>query len=203
MIRLITTSIYIFAFLLLAGPATVMAQDSLSVAPAAIEAATPAPAEAVVEEVAAVLDSGNTAWILVATILVMLMTIPGLALFYGGLVRQKNILSIIMQCLLCVGLISILWVSFGYSWVFGTSLMESGSAWGAIIGGSDKLFFNGMTLDTLTVGNIPEILFALFQCMFAVITPALIIGAFADRIKAAGFPLRLHQPRKAESLSAR
>ena len=72
MIRLITTSIYIFAFLLLAGPATVMAQDSLSVAPAAIEAATPAPAEAVVEEVAAVLDSGNTAWILVATILVML-----------------------------------------------------------------------------------------------------------------------------------
>ena len=187
MIRLITTSIYIFAFLLLAGPATVMAQDSLSVAPAAIEAATPAPAEAVVEEVAAVLDSGNTAWILVATILVMLMTIPGLALFYGGLVRQKNILSIIMQCLLCVGLISILWVSFGYSWVFGTSLMESGSAWGAIIGGSDKLFFNGMTLDTLTVGNIPEILFALFQCMFAVITPALIIGAFAERIKFSGF----------------
>ena len=187
MIRLITTSIYIFAFLLLAGPATVMAQDSLSVAPAAIEAATPAPAEAVVEEVAAVLDSGNTAWILVATILVMLMTIPGLALFYGGLVRQKNILSIIMQCLLCVGLISILWVSFGYSWVFGTSLMESGSAWGAIIGGSDKLFFNGVTLDTLTVGNIPEILFALFQCMFAVITPALIIGAFAERIKFSGF----------------
>ena len=187
MIRLITTSIYIFAFLLLAGPATVMAQDSLSVAPAAIEAATPAPAEAVVEEVAAVLDSGNTAWILVATILVMLMTISGLALFYGGLVRQKNILSIIMQCLLCVGLISILWVSFGYSWVFGTSLMESGSAWGAIIGGSDKLFFNGMTLDTLTVGNIPEILFALFQCMFAVITPALIIGAFAERIKFSGF----------------
>lgn len=187
MIRLITTSIYIFAFLLLAGPATVMAQDSLSVAPAAIEAATPAPAEAVVEEVAAVLDSGNTAWILVATVLVMMMTIPGLALFYGGLVRQKNILSIIMQCLLCVGLISILWVSFGYSWVFGTSLMESGSAWGAIIGGSDKLFFNGMTLDTLTVGNIPEILFALFQCMFAVITPALIIGAFAERIKFSGF----------------
>lgn len=187
MIRLITTSIYIFAFLLLAGPATVMAQDSLSVAPAAIEAATPAPAEAVVEEVAAVLDSGNTAWILVATILVMLMTIPGLALFYGGLVRQKNILSIIMQCLLCVGLISILWVSFSYSWVFGTSLMESGSAWGAIIGGTDKLFFNGMTLDTLTVGNIPEILFALFQCMFAVITPALIIGAFAERIKFSGF----------------
>ena len=81
---------------------------------------------AAVEEVS-VLDSGNTAWLIVATILVLLMSIPGIALFYGGLVRQKNILSIIMQTLLIVGVVSILWVAFGYSWAFGTSFMESGN----------------------------------------------------------------------------
>ena len=85
-----------------------------------------------------VLDSGNTAWMMVSTILVLLMTIPGIALFYGGLVRQKNVLSIIMQSLLIVGVVSILWVFFGYSFVFGTDFMESGSIWGCIIGGFDK-----------------------------------------------------------------
>lgn len=185
--------IYISILLLtvLIAPATVIAQDSTSVVPAAVEATTSAPVEQVVATVeeAATLDTGNTAWIIVATILVMLMTVPGLALFYGGLVRQKNVLSVIMQCLLCVGVISILWVAFGYSWVFGTGFMESGSPWGAIIGGFDKVFLNGITLNSLSVGNIPEILFVLFQCMFAVITPALIIGAFAERIKFSGFML--------------
>ena len=136
-----------------------------------------------------ILDSGNTAWIIVATILVLLMTIPGIALFYGGLVRRKNVLSIVMQSLLIVAAVSVLWVAFGYSFVFGKSLMESGSFWGNIIGGFDKVFLKGITLDTLTTGNIPELIFVLFQCMFAIITPALILGAFAERVKFAGFML--------------
>ena len=134
-----------------------------------------------------ILDSGNTAWIIVATLLVLLMTIPGIALFYGGLVRQKNVLSIIMQSLLIVGAVSILWIAFGYSFVFGSSLMNTDSIWRHFIGGFDKLFLQGITTSTLTIGNIPELVFVLFQCMFAIITPALILGAFAERIKFAGF----------------
>ena len=133
------------------------------------------------------LDTGNTAWMIVATILVLLMTIPGIALFYGGLVRQKNVLSIVMQSLLIVGIVSIIWVAFGYSFVFGTSLMESGSPLGAVIGGFDKVLLRGITLDSLTTGQIPELIFVLFQCMFAIITPALILGSFAERVKFAGF----------------
>ncbi len=135
-----------------------------------------------------ILNTGNTAWIIVATILVMLMTIPGLAFFYGGLVRQKNVLSIMMQCLVITAVISIEWIVLGYSWVFGTGFMD-GNPLGTMIGGFDKLFLQGLTLDTLTAGEIPEILFVLFQCMFAVITPSLIIGAFAERIKFSGFLL--------------
>ena len=135
------------------------------------------------------LDTGNTAWLIVATILVLLMTIPGIALFYGGLVRQKNVLSIVMQSLLIVAAVSIIWVAFGYSFVFGTSLAESGSPLAAIIGGFDKVFLHGITLDTLTAGQIPELLFVLFQCMFAIITPALILGSFAERVKFSGFLL--------------
>ena len=136
-----------------------------------------------------ILDSGNTAWIIVATLLVLLMTIPGIALFYGGLVRQKNVLSIIMQSLLIVGAVSILWVAFGYSFVFGSSLMETDSVWRHFIGGFDKLFLQGITTSSLTTGRIPELMFVLFQCMFAVITPALILGAFAERVKFDLFPL--------------
>jgi Amt family ammonium transporter len=143
-------------------------------------------AQAVAE--APVLDSGNTAWIIVATILVMMMTIPGLSFFYGGLVRKRNVLSIMMQCLVITAVISIEWIVLGYSWVFGTSFMDS-SPLGAVVGGFDKVFLHGITLDTLTAGNIPELVFVLFQCMFAVITPALIIGAFAERIKFSGFLL--------------
>jgi Amt family ammonium transporter len=134
------------------------------------------------------LNVGNTAWILVATILVMLMTIPGLAFFYGGLVRRKNVLSIMMQCILLTALISVIWIAFGYSWVFGTGFMESGNPLGFFIGGFDKIFLRGIRIDTLLDGvQIPEILFAMFQCKFAIITPALIIGAFAERIKFSGF----------------
>ena len=140
-----------------------------------------------IEAVSTTLNSGNTAWILVATILVMLMTVPGLALFYGGLVRQKNVLSILMQCMVLVAVITIEWVFIGYSWVFGSSFMDS--PLGFFIGGFDKVFLHGISIDSLSTGGIPEILFAMFQCMFAVITPALMIGAFAERIKFSGFLL--------------
>ncbi len=137
---------------------------------------------------AATPDSGNTAWIIMATILVMMMTVPGLAFFYGGLVRRKNVLSILMQCMTITAVVSIEWIVLGYTWVFGTGLQDGGAA-GQFIGGFDKVFLNGVTLSSLTTGNIPEIVFVLFQCMFAVITPALIIGAFAERIKFSGFLL--------------
>lgn len=136
-----------------------------------------------------ILDTGNTAWMIVATLLVLLMTIPGIALFYGGLVRQKNVLSIIMQCMLIVCAVTIIWIAFGYSFVFGTDPMESGSRWGFLIGGFDKVLLNGITTGSLSAGNIPELIFVLFQCMFAIITPALILGAFAERIKFSGFLL--------------
>ena len=158
-------------------PSIVMAQDG-----AIVDAAS-----AALGEGAATLDSGNTAWMIVATILVLLMTIPGLALFYGGLVRAKNILSVIMQCMVCVCAITIIWVAFGYSWVFGTGFEGSGAF--EFIGGFDKLFLYGITTDTLTDGDIPELLFVAFQCMFAIITPALIVGAFAERMKFSGFLL--------------
>lgn len=164
---------------------TAVATDTIVAAKAAITITSPATAT---EEVAK-LDSGNTAWMIVATILVLLMTIPGLALFYGGLVRKKNVISILMQCLILTGVISIIWITFGYSWVFGTSFVDSGNPLGAVIGGFDKVFLKGITIHTLSAGNIPELLFVLFQCMFAVITPALIIGAFAERIKFSGFLL--------------
>ncbi|MDL2303406.1 ammonium transporter [Dysgonomonas sp. OttesenSCG-928-D17] len=188
--RILFKHITALLLILIAIPTAVMAQDSLTTTTETIQVAAVAP---VAEEIAIVdetqtLNSGNTAWIIVATILVMLMTVPGLALFYGGLVRQKNVLSIIMQCLIITGVISILWIAFGYSWVFGTAFMDSGNAVGAVIGGFDKVFLKSLRLETYMDGSgIPEILFALFQCMFAVITPALIIGAFAERIKFSGF----------------
>ena len=138
-------------------------------------------------EAAPVLDTGNTAWMITATALVLLMSIPGIALFYGGLVRQKNVLSIIMQTMLIVGVVSILWIAIGYSWAFGTGFKESGSPLFAVIGGFDKVFLDGITPSTLTPTGIPELVFVMFQCMFALITPALILGAFAERIKFKGY----------------
>lgn len=120
------------------------------------------------------LNSANTAWILTSTALVLFMTLPGLALFYGGLVRRKNILSILMQCFAIAGVSSILWFIVGYSLAFG-----EGNAW---IGDFSKVLMVGMTKETLA-GDIPESLFMLFQMTFAVITPALIIGAYAERMK--------------------
>ncbi len=120
------------------------------------------------------LNGANTAWILTSTALVLLMTLPGLALFYGGLVRRKNILSILMQCFAIAGVSSILWFIVGYSLAFG-----EGNAW---IGDFSKVLMAGITKGSLA-GDIPESLFMLFQMTFAVITPALIIGAYAERMK--------------------
>ena len=121
------------------------------------------------------IDGANTAWILTATALVLFMTIPGLSLFYGGLVRTKNVLSILMQCFAITIMISILWLLVGYSIAFGPS--ES-----AFWGGLSKAFFNGVVVDSVS-GDIPETVFAAFQMTFAIITPALIVGAFAERMK--------------------
>ena len=130
-----------------------------------------------------VLNTGNTAWMIMATILVLLMSIPVINLLYGGLVRQKNVLSVIMQTMLIVGVVSLLWVAIGYTWAFGTGFKESGSwAW-FFMGGLDKAFLKGVTVKSVTSTGIPELTFAMFQCMFALITPALILGAFAERIK--------------------
>jgi ammonium transporter, Amt family len=120
------------------------------------------------------LNTGDTAWVLVSVCLVLMMTIPGLALFYGGLVRKKNVLSTLMQSFAACCLISILWVFFGYSLAF--------SGTGPFIGDTAKFFLAGIEPGALT-GTIPELLFMVFQMTFAIITPALICGAFADRMK--------------------
>ncbi|SFB42357.1 ammonium transporter [Azotobacter beijerinckii] len=131
----------------------------------------------------AVLDSGDTAWMLTATALVLFMTVPGLALFYGGMVRSKNLLSVMMQCFAITGLISVLWVLFGYSLAFDTTGMEEGVLnFSSFIGGLDKAFLSGLSTDSL-VGTFPESVFITFQMTFAIITPALIAGAFAERMK--------------------
>ena len=119
------------------------------------------------------MNGADTAWIMVATALVLFMTIPGLALFYGGLVRARNILSVFMQCFAIACLMSILWLAFGYSIAFGTQNIY----WG----GLDKAFLIGITSDTI-FGTIPEVLFFAFQMTFAIITPSLIVGAYVERV---------------------
>lgn len=119
-------------------------------------------------------SAANTAWILSSSALVLLMTLPGLALFYGGLVRSKNVLSILMQCFSIAALVSVLWFGLGYSLAFDTG--------NSFIGGLDKALLSGIGRDSLS-GDIPEPLFMLFQMTFAIITPALIIGGFAERMK--------------------
>ncbi|MBF0256667.1 MAG: ammonium transporter [Gammaproteobacteria bacterium] len=120
------------------------------------------------------LSPANTAWILTSTALVLLMTLPGLALFYGGLVRSKNVLSILMQCFSIAGISSLLWLIAGYSLAFGEG--------NAFIGDLSKAMLAGVDRDSLS-GSIPESLFMVFQMTFAIITPALIVGAFAERMK--------------------
>jgi len=141
--------------------------------------------EATVADAAAasapVVEKGDVAWMMTATLLVLFMTLPGLALFYGGLVRAKNMLSVLMQCTVIAGVVMIIWVVYGYSMAFGGG---TSPYWG----GFGKLFLAGVTVDstaaTFTDGvALPEYLFIAFQMTFAVITPALIVGAFAERIK--------------------
>jgi Amt family ammonium transporter len=143
----------------------------------------PAPVEvpeAVEEVVAAMPNAGNTAWMITATVLVLFMTIPGLALFYGGLVRSKNMLSVLMQVMMIAAVVAIIWVIYGYSFAFGGS--ES-PYWG----GTAKLFLAGVNADSISATFsdevIPEFIFICFQMTFAMITPALIVGAFAERMK--------------------
>jgi Amt family ammonium transporter len=120
------------------------------------------------------INQANTAWILTSTALVLFMTLPGLALFYGGLVRSKNVLSVLMQCFAIAGMASIIWLIAGYSLAFG-----EGNAW---IGDFSKAMMSGVTRESLS-GDIPEPLFMLFQMTFAIITPALVVGGFAERMK--------------------
>ncbi|MEN8162375.1 MAG: ammonium transporter, partial [Myxococcota bacterium] len=120
------------------------------------------------------LSPGDTAWMMTSTALVLMMTLPGLALFYAGLVRAKNALSLFMQCMVSAGIAGVLWVLVGYSLAFGEG--------NAFVGDLSKLGLAGITVDTLW-GTIPEYVFVMFQGMFAIITPALMIGAFAERLR--------------------
>jgi len=123
------------------------------------------------------LNQANTAWILTSTVLVLFMTLPGLSLFYAGLVRSKNVLSVLMQCFAITCIVSILWLVGVYSFIF-----TDGGELQKFIGGSSKVFMLDLTTDSLT-GDIPETVFFMFQMTFAIITPALIVGAFAERMK--------------------
>jgi Amt family ammonium transporter len=142
------------------------------------------PGLALAEDAAApVLNSGDTAWMLTSTALVLFMTIPGLALFYAGMVRSKNVLSVLMQCFAITALITVLWTLYGYSLAFDTTGMEAGVInLSSFVGGLSLAFLSGVTVDSLTA-TIPETVFMTFQMTFAIITPALIVGAFAERMK--------------------
>jgi Amt family ammonium transporter len=129
------------------------------------------------------LDTGSTAWMVTAAVLVLFMCLPGLALFYGGLVRAKNMLSLFTQCFGIAGVVGVLWVIYGYSMVVDSSNMVAGEvSFNSFVGGLSRAFLAGMTPDSL-VGEIPEGVFVTFQMTFAIITPALIAGAFAERMK--------------------
>jgi Amt family ammonium transporter len=159
-----------------------MAIAALSLAAFPLAAQSSAPAQPF-------LSTGNTAWVLVATALVMFMTMPALGMFYGGLVRKKNVLNILMQCFITLAVVSALWVAFGYTLAFSDSELIPG-----VLGDFKWAFLSGISPEALSpyavsdsVGRIPHLLFAMYQCMFAVITPALIIGAFAERMKFSSF----------------
>ena len=126
------------------------------------------------QDIVAPIDSGDTAWMMIATALVLLMTLPGLALLYAGMVRVKNALSVLMQCFAIAALVTVLWIAYGYSLAFDGA--------GTFVGGLGKAFLAGLTPESV-VGTIPESVFATFQMTFAIITPALTVGAFAERMK--------------------
>src|SRR3990172_2886772 len=147
-----------------------MAQEAAEAAAEAAPAAPPAPT----------IDTGDTAWMLTSTALVLMMTIPGLALFYGGMVRKKNVLTTVMQCFATTCVVTVAWMALGYSWAF-----TDGGGMQSYLGGMSQFMLKSMTLDSTNslAGTIPESVFMTFQMTFAIITPALIVGAFADRMK--------------------
>ena len=149
--RPIHKSLYLFAVLVCALPSAVLAESAL--------------------------DTGDTAWILTSTALVLFMTIPGLSLFYAGLVRSKNVLSVLMQCFSITCLVSLLWLVFGYSLAF-----SDGGSLNNWLGGLANAFLLEVTRDSMS-GTIPETVFVMFQLTFAIITPALVVGGFAERMK--------------------
>jgi Amt family ammonium transporter len=142
-------------------------------------------AGALAQDATSEVNTGDTAWVLAATGLVLMMTLPGLALFYGGLVRAKNMLNVLVQCFAAAAIVGVLWILAGYSIAFGPG--------NAFFGGLSKALLNGVTLDSVTANfatpprNIPEYIFIMFQGMFAIITPALIIGAVVERMKFKAF----------------
>lgn len=161
--------------LLAVGFAALPVLVSAETAPAVDAAAAAAPAPT--------LNSGDTAWMLTSVALVLFMTIPGLSLFYAGMVRSKNVLSVMMQCFAITALISVLWALYGYSLAFSTGGMAKGvTNLFSFVGNLDKAFLKGLTVESLQ-GTIPESVFMTFQMTFAIITPALIVGAFAERMK--------------------
>lgn len=171
--------------IILLGVVAFLATDSLipALAQDALAAAPETAAAAAEEAAKPTLNSGDTAWMITATALVLFMTLPGLALFYGGLVRAKNVLTVLVQCFALAGIITVLWVIFGYSVAFDTGGMEKGvTNFKSFFGGLDKLFLKGLNPDSLTT-SIPEAIFVTFQLTFAIITPALIVGAFAERMR--------------------
>jgi len=190
-------------FLTMSTVTLISAQDSTLVVQDSVVAVVQEAAPVAQPETAAIVptvDAGDTAWMIVAAAFVLMMTIPGLAFFYGGLVRQKNVLNIMMQSIILTAVITVQWVIFGYSLAFSSST----GPLAPFIGGFDWAFLKGIgvsdlspyfishsqpTADGGTIGTIPHMIFILFQGMFAIITPALIIGAFAERIKFGGFLL--------------
>jgi Amt family ammonium transporter len=184
--RMLAMVVLLALAIVLLAPIASIAQETTPVAasetPAEAEAAPPA-AEQPAQEEAPTADTGDTAWMITATALVLFMTIPGLSLFYAGMVRQKNALSVLMQCFAITALISVLWMVYGYSIAFDTTGMEAGTVnLRSFIGGLGLAMMSTITVDSLT-GTIPESVFATFQMTFAIITPALIVGAFAERMK--------------------
>jgi Amt family ammonium transporter len=165
------------------APEAAAVESAAPVAASPVEVAAPAAEAPAPAAEAPKLDSGATAWMMTSTALVLLMTIPGLALFYGGMVRKKNVLGTMMQSFAITAMITVLWMVAGYSIAFDTTGMEKGvTNFYSFFGGLSKVFLSGMGKDSLT-GTIPESVFMTFQMTFAIITPALITGAFADRMK--------------------
>jgi Amt family ammonium transporter len=172
---------------LLKSPALAALITALATLPALAQEATEAAADAAAEAAAPIIDKGDVAWMMTSSVLVLFMIIPGLALFYGGLVRQKNMLSVLMQCTLTCSVVMIVWVLWGYSFAFGGG---TSPYWG----GAGKLFLSGVSLETTAATFsdgvvLPEYVFICFQMTFAAITPALIVGAFAERAKFSGIIL--------------